>query len=263
MSWWRKLLAPGSDFDGRHGAPRSANGASSMHLFWDAPPGQWVQAEAVLCVRRPPTVPALYFWALQVSFTDTGRHTGGAHLGLQWYPPHPGSTAVNWGGYDHDGGELEGSLSSLPSATSNPNTRDFPWVTDHRYRLTISRADDAPSPPGLTAWRGSLTEVGDSESAGSIDVRDLYVRARYLDSPMVWSELFADCDAPGSEVRWSGLRLVDEGGEPAEIETVRVNYQPVSDGGCLTTDCAVAGDAFTQVSGTDRRSRQGTTLSRS
>ena len=101
------------------------NGASSFHLAWDAPTGPWIGADVVLEVTEPPTVPALYFWALQVSFEDRGRAAGGAHLGLQWYPPHPGSTAVNWGGYAPDGRELDGSNSLLPSATGNPNTRDF------------------------------------------------------------------------------------------------------------------------------------------
>ena len=90
----------------------------------------------MLEVTTAPQVEALYFWALQVSFTDRGRSGGGAHLGLQWYPAHPGSTAVNWGGYVPDGHELEGTTSALPSATGNVNTRDFPWI---RVSRTASR----------------------------------------------------------------------------------------------------------------------------
>ena len=105
MSWWRRFV-DGIRWDGTVGAPRSANGASSFHLAWDAPTGPWLRAEAVLEVTEPPTVASLYFWALQVSFEDRGRAAGGAHFGFQWYPAHPGSTAVNWGGYAPDGGEL-------------------------------------------------------------------------------------------------------------------------------------------------------------
>ena len=90
---------------GATGRPRSGNGASSFHLFWDVPPGPWVEAAATLVVADPPTVPKLYFWALQVSFEDRGRGGGGAHLGLQWHAQHPGNTAVNWGGYGTNGQE--------------------------------------------------------------------------------------------------------------------------------------------------------------
>ncbi|HKX72170.1 MAG TPA: hypothetical protein VJM75_13115 [Acidimicrobiales bacterium] len=45
----------------------------------------------------------LYFWALQASFIDSAeRHCGGGHVGLQWRRHHPGSRAVNWGGYGPD-----------------------------------------------------------------------------------------------------------------------------------------------------------------
>jgi hypothetical protein len=231
-----------------------------MHLFWDAPPGQWVQAEAVLEVRVAPSASALYFWAMQVSFTETGRHTGGAHLGLQWYPAHPASTAVNWGGYAAEGGELAGSSSPLPSATGNVNTRDLPWVPHRGYRLTVRRVDDADAPATMVAWRGSVTDVVSGEV---VEVRDLYARGRFLDSPMVWSEVFADCDAPSAEVGWSDLRLVDEGGEAATVSHARVNYQRVADGGCANTDSSVDGAQFVQTTATERRTRQGATLSRS
>ncbi len=97
-------------FDGTTGRPTSSNGASSFHLFWEVGGGPWTAAEAVLEVVDPPTVPELHFWALQVSFTGGGRGGGGAHLGLQWFPIHPGSTAVNWGGYAAGGGELAETL---------------------------------------------------------------------------------------------------------------------------------------------------------
>ena len=129
-------------WDGTSGRPRSSNGASSLHLGWDVPQpvadDPWVAADAVLEVRSPPEVLALYFWALQASFTDRGRHGGAGHLGLQWYPAHPGSTAVNWGGYGPDGRELDGSASTLPSATGNPNTRDYAWSPATPYGCASS-----------------------------------------------------------------------------------------------------------------------------
>src|SRR5436190_306010 len=90
------------------GRATSSNRASSMHLWWEPGPRSLREVAVTLEVVEPPVVDELYFWALQVSFVDGDRHVGGAHLGLQWYSPHPGSTAVNWGGYRDAGGELDG-----------------------------------------------------------------------------------------------------------------------------------------------------------
>src|SRR5688572_33269309 len=97
-----------------------------MHLRWDPPPRPVLEVSVTLEVVEPPIVHELYFWALQVSFVDGGRTVGAAHLGFQWYAPHPGSTAVNWGGYRAGGGELVGGPSTLRSASRNANTRDYP-----------------------------------------------------------------------------------------------------------------------------------------
>ena len=77
------------------GMPSSANGASSLHAWWDLA-GPLREVAVTLEVLVPPAVPWLYFWALQVSFVDRGRRAGGGHLGLQAAPWHPGGTAVRW-----------------------------------------------------------------------------------------------------------------------------------------------------------------------
>jgi len=228
---WRRRLV----WDGSAGSPRSANAASSFHLIWEVPPGEWVAAEVTLDVRHAPVVAALFFWALQVSFVDRGRDGGAAHLGLQWYPPHPGATAVNWGGYHPDGRELDGSVSVLPSATGNVNTRDLAWLPGRAYRLRVCHGDQS-SPPGTTAWRG---EVTDTATGALVVVRELFAVGDRLAAPMVWSEVFARCDDPGVEVCWSGLRLRSASGAVHEVERVRVNYQARKEGGCATTDVQV------------------------
>jgi len=125
VSWFRKVWGA-ARWDGTEGRPRSSNAASSFHLTWlvDQPSADrpWVAAEATLEVLVAPTVPALWFWALQASFVDRGRDGGAGHLGLQWHPDHPGSTAVNWGGYDASGTELSGSAAGVASARGKPNT---------------------------------------------------------------------------------------------------------------------------------------------
>jgi hypothetical protein len=255
-------------WDGTSGRPRSSNGASSLHLGWDAPVAPaddpWVAAEAVLEVRSPPEVLSLYFWALQASFTDRGRHGGAGHLGLQWYPAHPGSTAVSWGGYGPDGRELDGSMSTLPSATGNPNTRDFRWSPGTPYRLRIERFDPAPPdtrPTGvasatptpaageLRSWRGTVTDL---DSGDLTVVRELWAPGRGVEGLVVWSEVFAPCDAPRTEVHWSDLRLTAGSGRTHAVSQVTVNYQEMAEGGCVTTDARVDGAGVAQVTGTTR-----------
>lgn len=255
MAWWRRL-GQGPRWDGTTGRPRSANGASSFHLAWEVPSGSWVGAEATLEVVRAPSVPKLVFWALQVSFVDRGRSGGGAHLGLQWYPAHPGSTAVNWGGYGPDGTELDGGPSPLPSATGNPNTRDLAWRVHRPYRLRITRSE-RPAATGLVAWRG---EVVDMVTGVVTDVRDLWAAGDRLASPLVWSEVFADCDDPSCAVRWSDLCLLDAQGASTPVTVARVSYQSVADGGCAATDTTVEGGGFVQTTSTPRHTPAGTRL---
>jgi len=246
---WRDRLA----WKGTEGVPRSANAASSFHLGWEVPAGDWVAVEATLEVLAAPVVAALFFWALQVSFVDHGRHGGAGHLGLQWYPPHPGSTAVNWGGYGPDGRELSGSPSAVASATGNVNTRDLAWLPGRPNRLRVAHGDRA-APAGTTSWRGEVTDL---VTGSVVIVRDLFAVGDRLSDPVVWSEVFARCDDPGVEVRWSNLRLWSADGEVHEVARVRVNYQTVADGGCVTTDVRVVDGGIVQATGTTRHTPPG------
>lgn len=253
MGWLDRLRGALRPWDGTAGRPPSGNGASSFHLAWElgSVRAPIVAAEVTLEVLEPPVVPDLHFWALQVSFTDAdGRRGGGAHLGLQWYRPHPGSTAVNWGGYRHGGGELDGTASALPSATGNPNTRDYPWRAGVAYRLAVTAA-------GPDLWQGSVT---DTEAGVTTVVRALHAPGDRLDGLMVWSEVFADCDAPGSAVRWRDPVAVTADGTRHRAPAVRVNYQALADGGCATTDSSVDDRGVVQRTGTTRHTAQGATL---
>jgi len=247
-------------WDGTSGTPPSGNGASSFHLSWMVDPPatgrSWIAVEAVLEVVVAPSVPALSFWALQASFHDRGRSAGAGHLGLQWHSGHPGSTAVNWGGYRAGGGELDGSTSSLPSAMGNANTRDFAWRASVPYRLRIARSDD-PAPGGLVAWRG---EVRDMATGVTTVVRDLWAAGDALGDPVVWSEVFARCDDPSAAVCWSGLVLEDDRGGRTAATRVRVNYQGLPEGGCATADSSVGEHGIVQVTGVRRVTPQGAVL---
>lgn len=236
------------------GRPGSANGASSFHLWWEMPASApLVEVSVVLEVVVPPAVDSLYFWALQVDFVDGSVHRGGAHTGLQWYDRFPGSTAVNWGGYaSAGGGVLAGSASTLPGFADEPNTRSYPWQPGRRYRFRVYR-----SPERAGAWRSEVTDV---LSGHTSMIRDLYAGGRYLAAPLVWSEVFADCDAPSVTVRWSRMRAVDETGVVLAPRAVLVNYQSAADGGCSNTTVALDGDGVLQIANAERIVPHGTSL---
>jgi hypothetical protein len=254
----KRLSAAFTEKERTSGRPTSANGASSFHLVWDTAQTPLTEVEATLEVLVLPSTRSLYFWALQVSFASQRRLKGGAHVGLQFNPRHPGSTAVNWGGYgpaETGGAVLTGSLSSLTSTPNDPNTRDFDWRAGHRYRLRVDR-----SPVALEsghAWRGSVTDL---ETGETTVVRDLHTQGDYLVAPMVWSEVFARCEAPSVSVRWSNLRAVDANGEVIEPRTVRVNYQSREDGGCDNTSVAVDELGIVQSTAVSRQVPQGAIL---
>jgi hypothetical protein len=243
------------------GAPPSGNGASSFHLWWLLPsPGPFSEVRAVVQVAHAPSVRRLYFWALQVSFVQDGRDLGAGHTGLQWHPGAPAG-AVNWGGYYSRGplpsgalpsgdGTLPGTGSALPPV-DGPHTRHLAWSPGHRYRFRIWS-------PAAGAWR---SEVTDLESAQTTPIRDLLVPATALASPVVWSEVFAKCDDPPTEVRWSCLEAVDVPSTPGARESplhqaqahqarsVRLTYQAFADGGCSNTETRAEGECFVQVTG--------------
>jgi hypothetical protein len=259
MSRWtdalRSLAAMVGGGPREAGPPRSPNGASSFHLVWELPAAvrsaRLVEVSAVLEIVVPPQVPALYFWALQVDFLAGGRFRGGAHTGLQWNRRYRGYTAVNWGGYasqEDGGGLLSGSVSDLPGFPDDPNTLGYPWKPGRPYRLRIFRSPDRQG-----AWRAEVTDVS---AVRTSVVRDLFVdaggRDGYLVRPIVWSEVFADCDAPSVSVRWSDLEARDESGARLRPDRVRVNYQPVSQGGCTNTTVRADAGGLLQVTSTPR-----------
>lgn len=207
----------------------------------------------ILEIVSGPAVPSLYFWALQASFRAGGRRRGAGHLGLQHHPSYPGAAAVNWGGY-HDassgGGILDGTLSALSSSLNNANTFDYPWAAGRRYRLEIARAD-------LGRWRGSITDLSTDETTV---VRDLFVDADHLTDPVIWSEVFADCDAPPVEIRWSSLVAASIDGQLVRPTRVTLSYQNEADGGCSNTSTSIEDGWLIQRTATERVNSHGARL---
>ncbi|MGI9607194.1 MAG: hypothetical protein ACR2P0_13745 [Acidimicrobiales bacterium] len=240
--------------DGTTGPPTSSNGASSHHVFWelDAPRDDpIVRVAATLRIVETPSVAKLYFWALQATFRAGTRAMGGAHLGLQHHPAYPGNGAANWGGYHRaesgSSGELSGSDLTVASTLRNSNTGDYPWQPGRAYRLAIE-----PAGPGR--WSGSIT---DGDTGLRTTLRELWVDADRLTDFVVWTEAFADCDAPPVEIRWSDLESTTASGVAIRPPSVRFGYQKVGDGGCSTSSSHAAFidgiDVVVQRTGVDPR----------
>lgn len=221
-----------------------------MHLFWEGAPPQFVAARATVTVTAPPQTSDLYFFALQASFTDRGRHVGGGHIGLQWNSRHAGGRAVNWGGYssaDRGGAVLDGTESQLPSLPADPNTRDYDWQPGLSYRLEIEPAPEAGW------WRGSVTDLA---SGTRTVVRDLHGGGQRLTSPVVWAEVFAACDAPSVTVHWRDLEVAAAPGTWTPVSTVTANYQDYTAGGCTNTNSAAQRDGWSQTTAVARTTVQ-------
>jgi len=229
---------PGGGPGRTSGPPTSSNAASSFHLYWDVPPVGLAEVGATIEVTEPPTVERLYFWALQANFvTSNGARLGGAHFGLQYHPAYPGGGAVNWGGYNASGAELDGSVSDLPSTLDNINTSDYRWASGRLYRYRIYRSPER-------GWRGSITDL---ETGMETVVRDLYIGGNrdagnrdQIVSPMVWTECFAHCEEAPSAVRWTDLTATDLNGTVHTVDAVRINYQTQTDGGCANTNISTS-----------------------
>jgi hypothetical protein len=242
--WSRLLRHVTARFDGgprTTGRPPSANGASSFHLVWEVPTAEeLVEASVSLAVPALPSVNRLYFWALQVSFRDGA----GAHLGLQWGADPPRRLRhVNWGGYRSSGAELSGAPSNLPSSFANLNTRDYDWEPGRPYRLRISRE--------ARGWGGWVDDTL---------VRSLDAPGETLQNPVVWSEVFADCDDPAVSIRWFDLELVTGSGRRLRIDSVVARYQGRREGGCDNTTSWTDGHAFVQTTSALRTSPPGARL---
>lgn len=209
--------------------------------MWQVPTNEpLVEVSVSLEVPALPSVPHLYFWALQVSFPGGA----GAHLGLQWgADPTRRLRHVNWGGYGGSGAELSGGASALPSSFSNPNTRDFDWEPGRSYRLRISRAADG--------WAGWVDDTV---------VRCLDAPGETVQSPMVWSEVFAHCDHPAVSVRWSDLEVITRAGQRVAVDSALVSYQSRQDGGCDNTSSETDGNAFVQTTNVPRTTPKGAIL---
>ena len=224
------------------------HGVSSFHLWWGGLPNDTaiIEAAAEINVIEPPAVSRLYFWALQVSFSDGRYNYGAAHTGLQWNPNFPRSRAVNWGGYAEPpvSRVFDGSVPDLPGSPADLNTRAFPWEPNCTYRFRVYRS--------AAGWRSEVTDTG---SGLTTVIRDLYAEGDRLVSPTIWSEVFARCVDPPAAVRWSGLEVVLADGRRVSPSFVSTSFP--SGGDCPNTDSLLENGALVQRTNTLRTGRDG------
>jgi hypothetical protein len=97
-------------------------------------------------------------------------------------------------------------------------------------------------------------------TVGGVRIRTLAAGGERLDGLIVWSEVFAPCDAPPVSVRWSGFRATTAQGRVVAPDAVHVNYQRRTDGGCDNSTALADGDTVRQITGTERVVPQGTRL---
>ncbi len=236
----------------RHAAP--STGPTSAHLWFEGiPSGPWRSVSATLEVVTEPSAAALYFWALQASFTDaSGASFGAAHTGLQWNPRHPGGRAVNWGGYASTadvGSVLEGTRSALPGIPGDENTRNFAWRPGTGYRFTISRVEHG--------WRSTVVDTSTGER---IVIRELLVGGDRLNGFVVWMEIFAPCDAPTTVVRWSELEVADDARDTRHrVRSLRTSFPDVR-GACTNNDSRAENSGWLQLTNDRRTSSTAQTL---
>jgi len=233
-------------------AVRPAAGVSSFHLWWEGveAAAPIVEASVELEIETAPTADRLYFWAMQATFQDERTSYGGAHIGLQWNPNHPGHGAVNWGGYDATGNVqnvLRGSPSSLPSTPNDPNTRDYPWRAGITYRLRISRVGEG--------WLGQITN---SATDHTDEIRALYAGGDRLGGLVVWAEVFANCDDSSSRARWSNLEARTATGEVVRPTSVRLTFP--DQGACPNNDTVFTPTGLLQITNAARTARHGAVL---
>jgi hypothetical protein len=258
LEWLRRLLRSLGFGGGSDGAPPVPGpgvpfpkwkGVSAFHLWWQGLEGEELAEVSVgFEVLREPASDRTYFWALQATFADGHRSYGAAHLGLQWYSRFADCRAANWGGYASppDQGVFNGTPPALPGFPDDPNTRAYPWRTGVVYEFRIRR--------GERGWAG---EVADTSTGERVVLRELLAGGDRLRDVVLWAEVFAPCEAPTTEVRWTDLAAVTAAGERRRPDRVRLSLP--GDGNCPNSDLVLDERGFRQVTGAVRHVSDGLT----
>src|SRR5262245_6081085 len=216
---WRRFVERLGSVGGTGGGDEGGGAGAGFHLWWKGLEATEpiVACSVVLEVLEAPRVPRLYFWALQASFVDgQGQSYGAAHTGLQWNPRHPGSRAVNWGGYGNAANVqsiLDGTDSPLPGFSDDRNTRHFAWRERVPYRFEIHH--------GRVGWAATVTDL---VSGSSVTIRELRAGGDRLNGFVMWSELFCRGDDPATTVRWSAPSALTASGRTLAPTSLQVTY---------------------------------------
>jgi hypothetical protein len=122
----------------------------------------------------------------------------------------------------------------------------YPWQPGRPYRFRVRREDHA--------WRADVLDLATAEETV---IRDLHAPGPYLVEPLVWSEVFAPCDAPSVTVRWSDLMGVTASGSHVRPHSVALSFQRPEAGGCPNTTVEADEGGLLQITNVPRRVRDG------
>ena len=165
---------------------------SGFHLWWKGVPSNEpiVACSVVLEVVQPPTVAALYFWALQASFLDAHRPVlrRGPHR-APVEPPPPGQP----------GGELgwlrAGGRRHLHPGRQRLTAARHPRGPEHPH-VRVARRDPVPLHDPSRHRRVGVDGDRSGRPAPEVTVRELYAAGDRLGGFVMWSELFCRGDDP-------------------------------------------------------------------
>ena len=229
--------------------------ASSFHLFWQLPApartARLVEVSAVLEVVTASDCPGAVLLGVAGRFSRWPRESGeggtpvcsgtadtvgerrsiGAAMRLLGLagrccparcPPFPVSKTIpiRWSIAGHLGCRTGFGSIAPPTPPERGGPRSPTWRLD---RPTVIR----------DLWSGHARRPGllsRALSKARAQADAVAEEAGFLTGPMVWSEIFAECDAPSVTVRWSEFQAVDETGAVWRPDAVSVNYQPGRDG---------------------------------
>jgi len=224
------------------------------------------EVSGTLCVTKVPSEHpgGFWFWAVQFSFFDArDTEIGWAHLGFQWHAKARKYRAACWGGKPkHTRAErfLPGTTSPFAPGDRHAkpgdqeNTREFCWMRNRKYRLTIQRVQGTRA--SKWEWAGKITDLSCGETS---EIRRLFVEAEYMRCVVYWSEDAVECGKSryrecGQEVaaEWSDFDWISTQGNVIHPDRVMATYQKKD---CQTDDTSVndAGTAFVQAANVPRR----------
>ena len=206
MRWYQRATEMWSKRSHTSGEPGFPQRGILLPPVLGLPTQPLLECSAVLEVVVPPSVPRLYFWALQASFSDgtpTPRRCP-PRIAVEHQVPAVGRRPT---GADtpRTGRCCRGPSPRCPSTRKDPNTRDYPWIAGHRYRLQDRPQRRDQRRHGRLAGNDHPHRVG-RRGQGA---RSPHQGASTWSGRWCGRRCSPGASIPTTVVRWSDLRAID------------------------------------------------------